>query len=309
MIRNASLALFAAVCALPFGGARARLLDKIVVVVDDKPYTLSATKRVLENYAARRQIAPMSYTGPERLGLAHVVDVIVRRQVVRAHLASIGFVISDGQVERQIRDTGERLGLSRQELLAFLGRNSMTFEEYFEIVREAIEFNVFQERVVTPLVSVTDQDVKNEYYRMNRDDSTLSFDLTLVDYAIGEGRVGAGELAEFRAAVGRYRDTGNVPERFSSIEARDLGRIKEDGLVPAVRSAVRGVPEGGLSEPVTMGGERHVFLVQKKDLVESDDFLRAKDGIRAALFAKNAETVQSLWLEREAAKHYVRRSL
>ena len=310
MIRAVLLALVSAASVAAPGAAAARLLDKIVVVVDDKPHTLSAVRRVLGNYGARKQIAPMIYAKSARAGAGHVVDIVVNRHVVKSHLASIGYVIADDQVDRHIRETETRLGLSRQRFLDFLGENGMTFEEYFEIIRETIEFNVFQERVIAPLISVTDQDLKNEYYRTNRDGSTLSFDLRLVDYSVDEGWVEpGGGPAAFRAAVESHRNTGNVPERFSSLEVRDLGSIKEDGLIPAVRAAVRDVPEGGFSEPVSMGGARHVFFVQKRDMVESEDFLRAREGIRAALFAKNAERTRAMWLEREVAKHYVRRSL
>ena len=151
------------------------LLDKIVAVIDDTPYTLSQVKRRMANIEARRGISPFIYRPGEKVDQQYIVKAMINQSLIRSHLTEMGHFVGDGQVERQIGETQRRLGLSRKALLDFLRNNKMTFDEYFELVKESIEFNIFQETVIRPLVSVTDQEIKNEYYKRNKENKTLSF--------------------------------------------------------------------------------------------------------------------------------------
>ena len=284
----------------------AKLLDKISAVVDDEVYTLSQINRKIENIGARKQISPLIYTEDLEPTPRNIVDMMIHRALIRQHLTVLGHIIGDEQVERQIRMTEERLGLDRKALLQFLDGNNMLFDEYFELIRETIEFNIFHEFVIKPLVSVTDQAVKNEYYRRNQNSQTLSFNLTLVSFTIEKDRINTDDIPRLPAIFKRFQETGNLPEKFSTVDVSDLGGIKEDGLAPKIKGAVRGIKEGEFSPTVSMGGSYYVFFVKKKDLVESDDFLRSKDKLTADLFLKTANSVRSVWLEREKHNHYVR---
>jgi peptidylprolyl isomerase len=66
----------------------------------------------------------------------------------------------------------------------------------------------------------------------------------------------ARRIADIRAQiVSRHGDFATLARRDSEDHATaanggDLGWVREDRLVPAVRSAVAGLPEGGLSDPI-----------------------------------------------------------
>ena len=284
----------------------AKLLDKIVAVVGDNIYTLSQVKERIKGLGARKQISPLVYRKDLKGTQRNIVDIMIQGFIIRSHLESMGFVVSDEQVERQIRNMEKNLGLGREDFLQFLRKNNMTFEEYFELIRETIEFNVFQERVIKPLVSVSDQEIRNEYYKRNKHKETLSFNLTLVNFSIGKKFLDKNDLKNFQAILKTFQETGRIPEKFSTVEAQDLGEIKEEGLNPAIRKVLKNVQEGEFSRPLPMGDEYHVFFVKKKTLGLSDDFLRTRNQLRAELLLKSAENIQLLWFEKEVNKHYVR---
>ena len=284
----------------------AKLLDKISAVVDDEVYTMSQINRKIENIDARKQISPLIYTEDFKPTPRTIIDKMIHRALIRQHLTVLGHMVGDEQVERQIRLTEERLGLDRRALLRFLDGNNMLFDEYFELIRETIEFNIFHEFVIKPLVSVTDQAIKNEYYRRNRNSKTLSFNFTLVSFFVEGKYVGNNDIPQLPTIFKRFQQTGNLPEKFSTVDVSDLGEIKEDGLAPKIKEAVRDIQEGEFTSAVLMGGSYYVFFVKKKDLVESDDFLRSKDRLAADLFLKTANSMRSVWLEREKHKHYIR---
>ena len=64
--------------------------------------------------------------------------------------------------------------------------------------------------------------------------------------------------------------------------------------------------EASFSNPILINGAYHVFYVKKKDLVESEQFLRVKERIRAELMESVSNEVMNLWFQREQNKHFVR---
>ena len=284
----------------------AKLLDKIVAVVNDRTYTLSQVERRITNIDARRQISPFIYKAGIRPTLKSMVETMVNQFFIKEHLTTLGYTVGDSQVERQIQETQRRLGLTRSALLQFLQNNRMTFDEYFELIRETIEFQLFQERVISPLISITDQEVKNEYYKNNKSNRMLSFNLSLVGFSLAKAGLNQNDVKKLPSVFKTFQETGNLPERFSKVQASDLGVIKEDGLEPRIQNAVKNVQEGQFSPAIAIGNDYHVFFVKKRDIVESDDFLRVKNRLTATLYMQRSESALELWFEREMAKYYVR---
>ena len=124
--------------------ASAKLLDKVLAVINDEVITLSLVKRISENLVARRNIAPQIYQKDEYTE-KELVTLRIQRALVREKLKEIGFDVSDEQVEVQIKQTEQNLNLDRRALLEFLSASNMTFDEYFELIREAIEFKLWRQ--------------------------------------------------------------------------------------------------------------------------------------------------------------------
>jgi peptidyl-prolyl cis-trans isomerase SurA len=281
------------------------LLDKISAVMNDHVITLSKVTRVSDNLGARRDIAPQIYTQgrytPEELS-----KLLVQRLLVRSRLEEIGYMITDDQVEAQITSTERRLGVTRSDLLDFLRGNQMTFDEYFEVIRETIEFNLFYTRIIQPLVAVTEQEIKNEFYKRNMDNQTLAFRYNLLSFNLHQRFVTRDVLSRFKTVLENFRNTGVLPQEFSELNTTPMGEITEDGLSTQLVEILKQTDEGSLSEPILMGDHYHIFLVQSKDLVESELYLRQKDRIYAELVERAALRAIDLWYQREENRHYIR---
>lgn len=293
------LSLFNSVQAAP------KLLDKIVAIINDKIVTLSEIKRIQSGMAARGNISPMLYRD-KSTKTNDLVRMTINRYLIRSKLEELGYIVTDDQVEGQIKSTEDRLRLTRAALLSFLQSNNLTFDEYFEIIRESIEFNIFFSRVIQPLVTVTDQEVKNEYFKRNVDNKTLSFKLDLVDFTMPKSSMSKAMINEFPRVLENMQSTGNVPERFSDYSSNTLGQISEEGLNKELRTLLVKTEEGGFSKPILMGDYYHVFFVKKKDLVESEQYLKVKEHIRAELSENVSKEILTLWFQREQNKHFVR---
>ncbi|HLE11521.1 MAG: hypothetical protein A2504_05820 [Bdellovibrionales bacterium RIFOXYD12_FULL_39_22] len=285
---------------------RAELLDKIVAVIDDEVVSLSQINQIKSNLASRKTISPIVYSN-EKMTDQQIVDTIINGRLSRDKLNEVGIVIADEMVEEQIKLTEQRLGLSRSDLLQYLESNRLTFDEYFELTREAMENQYFHQKVIRPLISITEQEVKNEFYKKNVNNQTLAFRYNLVDFSLPKASVTGDMLKHFKDVLTNFQISGDLPKEFKSLETNVIGDITEDGLAKNLKDLLKVTDEGKFSDPLSLGdGKQHVFYVKKKDLVESELFIKQKMEIQAELFYKQSKITEEVWFQRERNKHYIK---
>lgn len=292
------------------GGVRAedKLLDKLVAVVNTKVISLSEINRIEETLPARKEVSPMVYN-EEKYDPKKILDIMIKSFIIRDKINAQGYVINDDAVESRIKMTEERLGLKRADLLNFLKSKNLTYEEYFEVIRETMEYNVFASKVIAPLISVTEQEIKNEYYRRNSSNNALSFKYNLVDFYVKESSLLDKDESKYLAVLKDYQLTGKLPEEYRDLETNNLENLNEDALSKDLQAILKTTAEGSFSNASSIGGYMHVFYVQKKDLVESADFGKFKEQIQNDIFMSKGKSVTNHWFDREFANYYIKNLL
>lgn len=288
---------------LALSNVHAKLIDKIVAVVDSKIITLSYLERVESGLQARKNLAPQIYND-EKISKEKLIRLMVRSHLVKTRLGEMGYVVSDDQVEQQIKSTEDRLGLNRQKLLAFLGSNNITFDEYFELIRESIEYSLFYQRIITPLITITEQEIKNTFYRNNAQNKTFSFKYGLIDYSFNSKDYSESTIRGVTESL--MKNEGKLGDKFKNVEAQELGDITEEGVTKELKNLLKMTDEGAYTSPLLMGGVYHVFFVKQKDLVESEIFLKSKNSIRDSLFEKQSKEIIEVWHKREENRRFVK---
>jgi peptidyl-prolyl cis-trans isomerase SurA len=288
--------------------AQDKLLDKLVAVVNTRVISLSEIERMEKTLPARQEVSPIVYS-EKKYDQKQLLDIIIKSFIIRDKINAQGYVINDDAVESRIKMTEERLGLKRSDLLNFLKSKNLTFEEYFEVIRETMEYNIFASKIIAPLISVTEQEVKNEYYRRNSNNRALSFKYNLVDFYIKESELIDKNLNKFVNVLKDYQLTGKLPEEYRNLESNNLEGINEESLSKDLVSALKNTAEGTFSGAVTLSGFMHVFYVQKKDLVESADFQKFKEQIQNEIFMEKGKSVTNNWFDREFSNYYIKNML
>ena len=158
--------------------AQAKLLNKIIAVINEKIYTQSEIEFLKRSHNSRAQIAGQIYK-KNKNSYKEIINRLIRQEIVRTKLKELGFNIDDERVEAQITNIQKSQGMNRDQLVLMLKREGLNFDEYFELTRESYEYNAFLANVISPLVSVSDQEIKNEYLNMNKHSKsiTLKYDL------------------------------------------------------------------------------------------------------------------------------------
>ncbi|OIQ18415.1 MAG: hypothetical protein BM556_09135 [Bacteriovorax sp. MedPE-SWde] len=295
------------VLALTFS-VQARLLDKIAAVIDSEVVTLSMIKRVQSSLPARKNVSPFIYR-KNTYSNEEVSELLVRKQIIRSKLKELGYIVSDDQVESEIKSREQKLGLSRPQLLAFLKNNKTNYEEFFEITREAIEFNRFNSWVILPLVSVSEQEIKNRFFKENVNNKTVSFKYTLVDFSIEPSKLPKKKWKSFKLMMKDYQKGGPLPKKYASLDSSVLGDITAEGLTNELRKLLIKTQEGQFTDPINMFGKTHIFFIKNRDVVESELYINSKNMLRAKIYEKKAMEVTEVWFQREASNHYIKNFL
>lgn len=285
---------------------QAKLLDKITAVVDDQIITNSMIKRVKNSLPIRQNISPFIYKKDSKYTDQEIAELFIRKYIIRSTLAEQGYLISDETVEKEIKRKEQRLQLSRKDLIAFLKKNNTNFEEFFELNKEAIEFNHFNSIVIIPLISVSEQEMKNEFFKENVNNKTVSYRYTLVDFSIDSGKVPKKKYNHFKSALEAFQKGGPLPSQYSSIETSTLGDITADGLTKELQNLLNKTGEGEFTRPIEMMGATHIFFVKTRDVVESSIYQNSKNQIRAKLYEEKAKEVTKMWFDREKQNHFVK---
>ena len=188
-----------------------------------------------------------------------IVDLFIKRNIIRLKLKEIGYEINDKQVEAQIKTTESRLGLGRADLLSFLESNGLTFQEYFETTRESIEYNIFLGKVIKPLVKISDQDILKKYKEVSKNDS-LTYKYDLVDFYISNKQIKNLDEQIIINDLNLFKKTGELPNYLSSIENNLIKDVSEENLSNAIKSAIKKTSKGKFSKKVSFSGLEPFFL-------------------------------------------------
>jgi len=286
--------------------AWAESLDKIAAIIDDHAIMASEVNRIVRTLPKRRNISVQLYP-KKKYSFEEATVLLVQQRLIRSQLDQLGRPVTDDEVESQIQMTEKRLGIGRSSLLTFLKKEGLKFEEYFEIIRGTIELNIFQAKVIAPLISLSEQDLKDAWGKKEPDAASTSFKYDLIDFSIRRNQLpSAINMAAFKQALSQFMINGSLPKEYQDIETSPINEVTEGSLSKSIRRTLHNTPENTFTRPILLQKRYHLFFIKKKTLVTSDSYEKTKDNLRVELFDEASAQVSDIWFKRESDKHYIK---
>jgi peptidyl-prolyl cis-trans isomerase SurA len=290
-------------CLLLSGIAQAELIDKIAGVFEDKIFSLSEVNQVKSHLKARNNISPQIFDRTD-LSSREIVEILIDQEIVKKKLEEIGYIIGDEQVESQIRSTEQRLQLSRNQLVQFIENNGLKFTEYFEIIRSTIEYNIFLQRVISPLIAVSDQEILTEFNIRYPKKKAESFIYNLEDFRLPKFKKNKKNIQNVKKSIAKYIQNKTKDKFLEKAEISSLDEVEEDGLNAKMKSAIVKTQVKGLSDPIYLGDAPHIFHVKSKTVTYSAFYKSQRDMLRNFIAQKEINKVVKIWLKREHSKYF-----
>ncbi len=273
---------------------QAKLLNKIVAIINDKVITENEIDFLKITHNKRAAIASQIYK-KDKNSQKDIIERLIRQEIVRIKLKELGFDINDDRVESQINNIQKSQQMNRDQLVTMLKREGIEFSEYFELTKESYEYNAFLSNIISPLVSVSDQEIKNEYLNINKDSKSISLTYSLHAFTLPKTT----NTKNINDLLVTYKEKGVLPEHLSDVEFSELENIHEDDLDKSLAKALRVTPEGEFTRVISEGDKKQVFFVKKKSITESQDYLKQKDFIKHKLIMSKIDVVTESWFEAE----------
>ena len=288
-------------------GARVVPLDHIVAVVNDD--VITATELDHRMTVIKRQLARRNARLPaDDILRRQVLERMIQEQLQLQLARSIGIRVDDETLTTVLSRIARDSGMDLLQFRRALEADGLDFAEFRENVRNEIIIDRLRQQRVERRISVTEQEVKNQLARMERDRaSQLEYRLAHILIALPEAatpevvaetrRRAEKVLEKLRGGADFAATAAAVSDGQKALEGGDLGWRRAGQLPPAFASAVEKLAPGEVSGLIRSssgfhilklvdrrrGGKRHVVeqtlarhILIRTDAVTSDEQARSR---------------------------------
>lgn len=279
-----------------------RVLNGIVAVVDGDPMTLYD----LREYG--RTGSP--FLPPDVRGsFEALLQSMIERRLLRAEFEKNSVRADDSTVERYIENVLSESRQSRAQLDEALAKVSLSWEDYFERMREEVQRIALINLLIRSRVNVPDEEVERvwesdpEFVTPPKVTVGLIFLPVAADEdpaaALGRAQAVALEARRDFAAAAREHSQGPAAQ-----EGGLLGDFERGSLAPHVEAALEGLAAGEVSEPVP--GPGGYFLVQLAGLKSQDrrPYDDVKEELRAKIYDRRLQERYRKWADEDLRRDH-----
>ena len=272
--------------------AVASVVDRVAAVVDAYVVTRG---EVDEHLAFQNDIV-----GGAPLDRGQALEALIEKALVEREAERRGLIPSDEELQSALTDIRARNKMSEEQFLQALASQGMGFDTYMRQVRDQMVQAKVAGVVVRERMGVGDEALR-EYYLKNVSSYCESPALRLVHIQV-PGEQGRERAEELRSRV----EQAGAPDAVGDQgQLTDMGYVLVENLSSDVRSALDGLPVGGVSPVVEMGGACNLFYVAERKEGRIRPFEEVRDQLRESYFRDQEEELFRLWIDDLKAQAYI----
>lgn len=298
--------------------ARAEIIDRILVQVEDEVITQTDVLRFLPIYVQVYGLPASALTGVQECAstVEDFVGFLVEATILHADADARELGVSESEVEDYISQQHGRLGMSRSQFVDEIESTGILFADFEEFMELNLDRMRMLQLDVGARVQVSDDDVDQaieQLYPEGLEEVFVSTHHIFVQVP-GEGEAEARAREAILAREARL-DAG---ESFESVAADNddgtartggrLGRISVLDLDGEYARAALELEPGEVSGPVRSSFGYHLIRLDAVDRAPVDDAQAIRDRVLFDLHNERVEEEQDLYLERvrnEAFVHHL----
>lgn len=298
---------------------QAKVVDKIVAIVNEQPVTLSDVEKFkkrlnsggLVDDALLRLTDAASLQKDKQLLLNHLID----ERIIDSEVKRKGMEITIERVEQEIRSIAKNNGISRDQLKSALLAKGVTMSQYQDFIKTSLERQGLIEREVTSKIRISDEDISSYYLSKKGASGAQIFEFTLA-HILFVTKNGGDEAALKRArAVEEKIKAGNqsfekLAEQFSEdsnfSKGGQLGTFRAGEMLREIDDAVKKVGQGETTNIVKTAQGYHIIKVNKRTLVSDPRLDEQRENIRGTLYAEAFKRQFRLWLNQRREESFIR---
>ena len=296
----------------------AETCNRVVAVVNNEVITqYELDKRVREvtgfSPEALRAKAPERFSETRR----QVLHLMIDEKIAEEKIKELNIQVTQKQVDATIQRMQDNQRMSREELLAELQKEGLTYEKFEQKIRKDLERARLVEYEVKSKIIIRDEAVK-EYYERNKKDfgSVEKIHLACIFLILKSPSDPAETMEIQRKAediLSRLRageDFGEMAKKYSEGAAAssggDLGVFHPDQLDPQLRKIIEALKVGSVSGLIPRQNGIQIFKVLERQEGEIKPLDEVKDAIYSILYREEVESRYRTWIQGLRESSYTR---
>lgn len=298
--------------------ATAKVVDKIVAIVNEQPITLSdvekfrkrlSTGGLVDDSLLRLSDAQTLQKDRNAL-LNHLID----ERIMDTEVKHKNMEVTIERVEQEIRNIAKGNNISRNQLRDALAAKGVTMSQYQDFIKTSLERQSLVEREVTSKIRISDEDISSYYLAKKGPSAAQTFEYT-ISHILFSPKTGGDQAAMNRAkAVEEKLKSGQSFEKLAEQFSEDpnfskggqLGTFRAGEMLKEIEDAIRKIPPGEVSGVVKSAQGYHLIKVNKRTLISDPKLEEERDSIRQALYADAFKRQFRLWLNQRRDEAFIR---
>ncbi len=241
------------------------VIERVVATVNDEAIFLSDLRRRAIPFLPRAMQAP---TEMERMAAleqlyGQLLDALVDEELIQQAAHEMQVSVTNSDVDRAIENVRGQSQLSEEEFWQAVAGQGFTEAQYRnDVRRQLLRLKVLNTRA-RGRVNLTEEDVQGRYRQMVREhDAGACFEVQIIVVPFSENAP-ATEIAAAEAQAETLHEQ-LTPDNFADNGGRDLGRVCEGDLQPALMAALAGKSPGDITPPERVGNGFVMLFVESQ---------------------------------------------
>ncbi|HYW91734.1 MAG TPA: peptidylprolyl isomerase [Gammaproteobacteria bacterium] len=257
------------------GGSKARMLDRIVAVVNNG--VILQSELAQRTQEARQQLRQQGTQLPPQDVLRHqVLEHIIMQKVQLQQADNTGIRVSDDQVNSALKHIAQSNGMTLDQFSQAVQSQGMSFAQFRQQIRDQLIIRKLHQRDVASQITVTKREV-DHYLSQHPDQggSRIQYHIRHILIALPEGATAAQILAKRKKAeevVKKLRNGANfaqealrVSDGQQALKGGDLGWRSASDLPIVFLTHLSNLKTGQVSDPIRSPSGFHIIkLLGKK---------------------------------------------
>ncbi len=294
--------------------AQAKVLDRIVAVVNDDIILYSELKKEVEMFKKTvRGRIPLPDSVLER----QVLERMIQEKLVDQEMKRLNISVDDATVEAAIERIKANNGWTDEQFRYVLQQRGMTYDDFKSEVKKDLQRSRLMDRVFQSKTVITDDQI-DEYLKKHGKElgpsNKVNLSVIFIPKAESINKSPEDILREIRNGADFYQMARRYSKGPGASDGGRLGWIKIDELAEPLKEALKNMKPGDVSPVISM--ESGYFIVKLEEVEEhkaDDGALNVskaeRERIRQMLFKKEINRKFREWLDDLMEKSYIRISL
>jgi peptidyl-prolyl cis-trans isomerase SurA len=296
------------------GRLQAKLIERLITVIDGEPYTLSNLDAFAKSKLGRD--FPTGGLDPINASDREVLERFITDKLLDAEIREAGINISDQDVDTYIEQIKKKNHLSDAELKTALGREGQTLSSYRATVKSELQKSELINLQVKKKVNITDDDVER-YYKLNekkyreQDRVRLRHILLPLSESASPEEVKAvvAKADELYDRIQGGEDFAALARQYSDGAGRDdggeIGWVTRGTLLKPIEDvAFNKLSVGEVSRPIRSSLGVHLVKLEDKKIGAVLPLSAVKSKIKEELYAKALDERFNAWLKTDLRRKH-----